>query len=600
MTRTRHAPPEDLRFEWRWTFGAPPEVVWPLISDTERFNRAAGIPPVQFEMVSSPERGIYRIGRLKSGARTISWDEHPFDFEEPRRFSVLRRYHSGPVAEAEFMAELTPQGSGTELLYRIRVRSRRTSDVARNRREFGVTLKKSFDRAYKGLARHLSSPIPTYPEPAALGPSLRAPFREALASLPHSERLIDFLTEAAAPDLVRMRPFRLARAWGIPRDEALRLFLNATLKGVLEARWVLLCPSCRGSQAEAPSLSAMRPEGHCDSCQADFTADFDRLMELTFRVAARWKRLEVAEYCVGGPGRTPHVVSQFPLTRSQPAAKTLRLKPGAYRAKAFLSGRAVPLEVVDGGPSSVSLVVTPQGVRPDEIRIGSPAEVHVENTLPQDSYFAVERTAWADDACTAAYVSCFQDYRDLFGRDVLAPGVAVQVAEVTVLFTDLKDSTATYGRIGDASAFGLVRDHFAILTAIVGTHRGAIVKTIGDAIMAVFLDPADALAAAFAMHEGITRLRAPDGQPVILKVGLHTGPCFAVTLNERLDYFGTVVNLAARIQGQSLGGDTVLEESIAERPAIAPLLRGQPLERYDAQLKGIRGVRRLVRVGVPL
>src|SRR5688572_19759479 len=101
-------PPDDLHFEWRWSFGAPPEVVWPLVSDTERFNRAAGIPPVTFEMVSSPQRGIYRIGRLKAGSRRITWDEFPFDFEEPRRFSVRRGYHSGSVAEAEFMAELQP------------------------------------------------------------------------------------------------------------------------------------------------------------------------------------------------------------------------------------------------------------------------------------------------------------------------------------------------------------------------------------------------------------------------------------------------------------------------------------------------------------
>jgi class 3 adenylate cyclase len=593
------APVEDLHYEWRWRFDAPPARVWPLISDTERFNRAAGVPPVEFEMVSSPERGIYRIGRVGKGPRAVTWDEHPFDFEEPRRFSVERRYHKGPVAKADFMARLEPAGSGSELTYRIRVRSRKAADVKRNQRDFGVILKRSFDKAYRSLNKHLADPIPSYPEPPALGRSFRAPFRAALQSLPHSERLIEFLIQAPALELVRMRPFRLARVWGIPRDEALRLFLNATLKGVLEASWMLLCPSCRGVQAEGARLADLQSEGHCDSCQADFTADFDRLMELTFHVAPRFKTIELPEYCVGGPGRTPHVAAQFPLTKAARAEKTLDLAPGAYRAKAFLSGRAVPCEVVEGGPSEVTVMARREGLSPDGLQIGRPCRIVVDNALPQDSYFAIERTAWADDACTAAYVSCFQDYRDLFGRDVLAPGVAVKVAEVTVLFTDLKDSTATYGRLGDASAFGLVRDHFAVLTAIVRTHEGAIVKTIGDAIMAVFLDPARALTAAFAMHEAIARLRAPDGEEVVLKVGLHTGPCFAVTLNERLDYFGTVVNLAARIQSQSVGGDTLLEESVAQRPEIAPLITGRRLERYAAELKGIQGVRRLVRVGDP-
>ena len=83
---------------------------------------------------------------------------------------------------------------------------------------------------------------------------------------------------------------------------------------------------------------------------------------------------------------------------------------------------------------------------------------------------------------------------------------------------------------------------------------------------------------------------------MVLKVGLHTGPCFAVTLNERLDYFGTVVNLAARIQAQSQGGDTVLEEGVAARPEMAARLAGREVERFTAELKGIEGARRLVRV----
>jgi class 3 adenylate cyclase len=545
--------------------------------------------------VESPERGFYRVGRARQGSRTIAWDEHPFDFEEPRRFSVLRVYHTGPVAEAEFGAELVPQGQGTELVYRVRVRSRRPADVAANRRAFGVSMKRRFDRVFRSLARRLATASPPYPEPPALGPTFKRPLRQALGDVAHAERLVEFLVTAPEADLVRIRPFRLARLWSIPRDEALRLFLNATLKGVLGATWLVLCPSCRGAQAESATLSALTTEGHCPSCQAGFIADFDRLVELTFRLAPRWRLVEVVEFCVGGPQRTPHVVAQLGLPRGETADRMLRLLPGAYRAKAFLSG-SVPCEVIEGGPNEVELTVTAEGITPRELTIGLECRLRAESRLEQSSYLAVERTEWADDACTAAYVSCFQDYRDLFGRDVLAPGVAVSVAEVTVLFTDLKDSTATYGRLGDASAFGLVRDHFAILTDIVRTHEGAIVKTIGDAIMAAFLDPAQALTAAYAMHDGIARLRAIDGEPVVLKVGLHAGPCFAVTLNERLDYFGTVVNMAARIQSQSVGGDTVIDEEVAARPSVAALLEGRAVETYEAELKGISGTRRLVRI----
>jgi class 3 adenylate cyclase len=81
------------------------------------------------------------------------------------------------------------------------------------------------------------------------------------------------------------------------------------------------------------------------------------------------------------------------------------------------------------------------------------------------------------------------------------------------------------------------------------------------------------------------------GDAVAIKLGLHQGPCIVVTLNDRLDYFGSTVNLAARLQGQSKGGDIVLSLEIAEDPAVAPILaqlaaEGVPAQADQAALKG--------------
>ena len=84
-------------------------------------------------------------------------------------------------------------------------------------------------------------------------------------------------------------------------------------------------------------------------------------------------------------------------------------------------------------------------------------------------------------------------------------------------------------------------------------HDGAVVKTIGDAVMASFGDPADAVKAALAMQA-----RDRCDHELVLKLGIHVGPSVVVTLNDRLDYFGSTVNMAARLQGQSQGGDIVL------------------------------------------
>src|SRR3546814_13828861 len=105
----------------------------------------------------------------------------------------------------------------------------------------------------------------------------------------------------------------------------------------------------------------------------------------------------------------------------------------------------------------------------------------------------VEERRCVRDALTADRVTALQAFRDLFSEQVLRPGDDVAVARITLLFTDLKRSTDLYGRIGDAAAYHLVRDHFVYLGAIVQRNDGALVKTIGDALMEAFARPDDPL-----------------------------------------------------------------------------------------------------------
>ena len=116
-------------------------------------------------------------------------------------------------------------------------------------------------------------------------------------------------------------------------------------------------------------------------------------------------------------------------------------------------------------------------------------------------------------------------------------------------------------------------------------HDGAVVKTIGDAVMASFADPAQAVRAALAMQTGIGS-SARTGRDLVLKVGVHAGPSVVVTLNDRLDYFGSTVNMAARLQGQSAGGDIVLSRAVAADPAVQEILAAVPQRQETVALKG--------------
>jgi class 3 adenylate cyclase len=181
-----------------------------------------------------------------------------------------------------------------------------------------------------------------------------------------------------------------------------------------------------------------------------------------------------------------------------------------------------------------------------------------------------------------------QTFRDLFRSEVIRSSEGLGVRSITLLFTDLKGSTALYDRIGDLNAFALVQRHFEHLQDAVVRQRGAIIKTIGDAVMAAFLEPADAVRAALAMRREIAALnRAQPDRSLVLKIGIHNGGAIAVTQNDRLDYFGQTVNVAARVQGLADADEICITEDVFEAEGVQDALAEVAITREIARLRGI-------------
>jgi class 3 adenylate cyclase len=348
-------------------------------------------------------------------------------------------------------------------------------------------------------------------------------------------------------------------------------------------RWDLLCPRCQVAKAAVQALDQLPKGAHCATCNIDYDRDFSRNVELSFQPAPAVRPLGTGEHCLFGPMSTPHIWLQRSLAAGETLSEPCALPPGSYRLRTLEAG---PEEEVTLAPGEAlpEVVLGDGAVRRGAA--GTTGIVTLRNEAPRALTAIVEERRWARDALTADRVTALQAFRDLFSEQVLRPGDEVSVARVTLLFTDLRRSTDLYGRIGDAAAYHLVRDHFAYLGAIVRRHDGALVKTIGDAIMAAFSTPADALAAALDIQRELPGFNAAEQRPLTIKVGLHEGPCIAVTLNGRLDYFGSTVNLAARLQGQSAGGDIVLSEAVATDPAVAALLEGLDCTSEATTLKG--------------
>jgi class 3 adenylate cyclase len=289
-------------------------------------------------------------------------------------------------------------------------------------------------------------------------------------------------------------------------------------------------------------------------------------------------------YCLSGPMATPHVPVQLLLAPGERRAIDLVLPPGRYRLRTLHPGAVADVEH-DGG-AFPGLRVTATGV--EAMAAGAAGKISFANDADFELAALIEDRTWTRDALTATEVISLQVFRDLFAEATLRPGDDAAVGQIALLFTDLRGSTALYERVGDAAAFNIVREHFAFLGSIVRDHDGAVVKTIGDAVMASFGDPADAVRAALDMQARIAGFNSANtaDRALAIKLGVHVGSSVMVSLNDRLDYFGSTVNMAARLQGQSTGGDIVLSRAVADDPAVRPLLAAVPTRDESVSLKG--------------
>src|SRR5262249_48588355 len=289
------------------------------------------------------------------------------------------------------------------------------------------------------------------------------------------------------------------------------------------------------------------------------------------------------QYCLFGPISTPHIKVHVTLSPGQSRDLGGSLVHGDYRLRTLEPGpeQSIAWEA-EGFPEVIA-----DGERVFAGPPAPPGIIRLSNRSRRSLTLIVEERSWVKDALTADRITALQVFRDLFSSETLRAGDDVGIGEVALMFTDLKGSTAFYERVGDARAYRLVREHFAFLATRIREHDGAIVKTIGDAVMAAFADPSDAVRAALAIQQNVAEFNSGHGgEAIVIKLGLHKGPCIAVTLNEWLDYFGSTVNLAARLQTQSVGGDIVLSQVLADDPVVATLLQGCASQEEVATFKG--------------
>ena len=416
--------------------------------------------------------------------------------------------------------------------------------------------------------------------------------------------------------VVRINPVRFARDRDLDPRSVVDMFLHARKLGLVVMEWLFVCHGCGDIVESLASLTSASSHFFCDVCSADRQADMSEYVEVVFTVAAHvrpsrfhdpWS-LDAETYFF------EHRFDSNSFVEGRPVAEHLRSCMVAVRWVA--PGQSITVDAVaEPGylwfTSGPALTITAD--RTDEWRTfdfaysgthtaglraeiaAGPVRTRFTNqtsrayallvvNLPGE--YELERGAFL----AGSQVLSNQTFLDLFESETVVASQGLGVARLAFVFTDIEGSTAMYDRLGDMRAFDLVRMHFGFLRECAVRHAGALVKTIGDAVMVTFVDPDQAVRAALEMLRSVHRFNVQEGGDHLrLKIGIHWGACLAVTLNDRLDYFGQTVNVAARVQSLAHANEVVISDDVAAQPEVEELIRGLEASSAMVQVRGIEG-----------
>src|SRR5829696_881939 len=320
--------------------------------------------------------------------------------------------------------------------------------------------------------------------------------------------------------LYRINPFTFAKEKNVNETEVVDLFLHATALGVFAMDWNLFCPQCCCIVESFRSLKSVHNHYHCGFCATDYEAALDEYIAIAFTISPEIRtisfhdplQLPAFEYFYQTrntpdgvlPDGVPLITVKGTMTRAVswiPAGQTTAVEVDATEGAvlgACPNSKACFLVTVTGQPASAPQPVNiPYGdvTTTYAMHQAAPGKVvfNIENPTSELGLVCIAQLPPGFDITTIPLtfvpflngkrLLTTQTFRDLFRSEVIKASEGIGVKNITLLFTDLKGSTDLYDRIGDLNAFSLVQRHFERLLDVTVRHNGAIIKTIGDAIM---------------------------------------------------------------------------------------------------------------------
>jgi len=402
-------------------------------------------------------------------------------------------------------------------------------------------------------------------------------------------RIVDYIQTADDLELKRIQPYELANCWDMPRQEVLKVFIHAAKAGLVTFNWDLYCPDCRTIQHTAKSLSQIHEPIHCDECEREFSVNFNKTIQLSFAPHPLIRKVNHNYFCARGPQSKPHVLAQQYIKPGEKRFLKTQLPLGQYQLKTNRMDGTASITVSKNGSDTVHVVLSNNGFSGEQVQISDDPNLSLENKTDEPQVFILERKQWVKNGVSAAEATSSQLFRNLFADEVLRKGERISVDNLTLMFTDLFDSTGMYNEEGDDRAVSQLIDHFEILQKAVADHEGAIVKTIGDSVMAVFCEPKQA----FKAYLDAQQMLSEDerfSDHLQLNAGIHHGSCMAVNLNSRIDYFGSTVNIASRFVDLATDNEVVFSQNTFSNANLEDMLNevgyNSTIQNTSTRLKG--------------
>lgn len=550
---------------WEFELDVKIETLWPWLIDTSSFNKRLGIPEMKFV-----EKEGKLFGRSKNAGILMEWEEVPWEWEYCKGLNNARIYSKGLAryVQTRYVLEKLPENKtklivyfgwiprgilgriilkvGMKQLYKSYQKSLADllEDIeTRKKNESILSLNKSL--------RNSSSARESIKLKQIKNNLLREGIEETLI-----DRVIDYILTEDENELYRIRIKKLASEWKIPLDNLLILFLHGCRQGLFTLSWDVICPHCRGVRSELFNLGDVPSQDSCDVCGIDFESTKLNTIEVTFHVHPSIREVQKRFFCAAEPATKTHIRFQRTVPPDSEYITNLLLNDGVFRLR--VSGEK-KYNLLELQPSSPETFQWSADQREQELSAKPMPTVQILNGEKSPRTFIIEERKEDSISLRPIELFNFQDFRDLFSEQAIASDLQLDIGVQTILFTDIVGSTRFYLTEGDNGAFKEVREHFVQAFRIIKEHKGAVVKTIGDAVMASFSNPLDSFLASIELQK--TFQISPENR-IQIRISIHSGQCLAVNLNSNIDYFGNTVNYASKLQGITEAGEIAFSETI--------------------------------------